>query len=99
MKSIVPAGSPAPRRQFAAAIASGSNLPTKKENEMARLRTPSKHIHQAHQIVTERNQQRLTDAMPGAAPDRSDGDQKVGDVGDMARGEGNTTPVREDFTK
>jgi hypothetical protein len=65
---------------------------------MARLRTPSRHIHQAHQIVTERNQQRVTDAMPGAAPDRSDGDQTVGSVGDMAAGEGNCTKVRKDFT-
>jgi hypothetical protein len=65
---------------------------------MAKLRTPSKHIHQAHQIVTERNQQRLTDAVPLAYPDRSDGDQKVGDVGDMAAGEGNCTKIRQDFT-
>jgi hypothetical protein len=65
---------------------------------MARLRTPAKHVQQAHQIVTERNQQRVTDAMLGAAPDRSDGDQKVGDVGDMAAGEGNCTKVRKDFT-
>jgi hypothetical protein len=65
---------------------------------MARLRTPSRHIHQAHQIVTERNQQRVTDAMPGAVPDRSDGDQKVGDLGDMAAGEGNCTKIRQDFT-
>ena len=66
---------------------------------MARLRTPSRHVHQAHQIVSERNQQRITDAVPLANPDRSDGDQKVGDMGDMAAGEGNTTPVREDFAK
>jgi hypothetical protein len=63
-----------------------------------RLRTPSRHVHQAHQIVTERNQQRLTDAMPGAAPDRTDGDMSVGDVGDMAAGEGNTTKISKDFT-
>ena len=65
---------------------------------MGKLRTPSRHVHQAHQIVTERNQQRVTDAVPLAYPDRSDGDQKVGDVGDMAAGEGNCTKVRKDFT-
>lgn len=65
---------------------------------MARLRTPSRHVHQAHQIATERNTLRITDAVPGATPDRTDGDMKVGDMADMARGEGNTTPVREDFT-
>jgi hypothetical protein len=66
---------------------------------MGKLRTPSRHVHQAHQIVTERNQQRLTDAVPGANPDRSAGDMSVGDLSDMASGEGNRTPVREDFTK
>jgi hypothetical protein len=60
--------------------------------KMAKLRTPARHVRQAHQIVTERNQQRVTDAVPetDAGPDRSDGDMRVGDVSDMARG---------DFTK
>ena len=65
---------------------------------MARLRTPAKHVHQAHQIATERNTLRISDAVPGAAPDRTDGDMSVGDVGDMAAGEGNCTKVRQDFT-
>jgi hypothetical protein len=62
---------------------------------MARLRTPSRHVHQAHQIVTERNQQRVTDAMPGAAPDRTDGDMSVGNMDQMGAAEkGNTTATR-----
>jgi hypothetical protein len=65
---------------------------------MRKLRTPARHIQQAHQIVSERNQQRITDAVPLANPDRTDGDQRVGDMGDMAAGEGNTTKVRQDFT-
>jgi hypothetical protein len=59
---------------------------------MGKLRTPSKHVMQKHMAITERNQQRLTDAVPGAAPDRSDGDLKVGSMDEMKSGE--CTPGR-----
>ena len=69
---------------------------------MGRLvRTPPKHMMmQNHQRAAEANSLRLTDAKPpSVGPDRSDGDMRVGNMSDMARAEGNDTPVKEDFTK
>ena len=62
---------------------------------MGKLRTPSRHMgQQRHQVATERNQQRVTDAVPLANPDRSDGDMSVGNMTEMARAEGSDTPAR-----
>ena len=59
---------------------------------MGKLRTPSRHIFQKHQRATEAHSLRPTDAVPGANPDKSDGDLKVGSMDEMKSGE--CTPGR-----
>jgi hypothetical protein len=65
-------------------------------NKMERLRTPASDVIPRHQVATERNTLRITDAVPetDAGPDRSQGDMRVGDMNEMAAAEGSDTGAR-----
>ena len=63
---------------------------TKKEQQNGETPNTVPHVMQSTSIVSERNQQRVTDAVPLAFPTARMEIRRVGDMGDMAAGEGNT---------